>query len=195
MALPTKNRLKNKKDFDVVFKKGKSINGSFLFIKSIPSSRGYPRFGFMVAAKFAPKAVIRNKIRRLLADVIWPKRLPNMPACDTVVVATKKIPADISLVGDDFVSVLRQARFIWIPFSPVFVFIVAWRLGSAGPKCLVSYIRRVSSILPAPSMPSSLSANTELPGVLSRLLAESPGVIHSLQEALTIHNELYIRIF
>ncbi len=112
MALPTKNRLKNKKDFEVVFKKGRALNGSFLFIKSLPSSCGYPRFGFVVAAKFAPKAVLRNKIRRILADVISSERLPNMPSCDNVVVVTKKIPTDIVTVRDDFVAVLRQARFI-----------------------------------------------------------------------------------
>ena len=112
MALPTKNRLKNKKDFDAVFKKGKALNGSFLFMKALPSSRGYPRFGFIVASKFAPKAVLRNKVRRLLADVIWPDRLPNMPSCDTVVVVTKRIPADVSVIREDFIATLRQARFI-----------------------------------------------------------------------------------
>jgi len=112
MALPIKNRLKNKKDFDIVFKKGKSLNGSFLFIKNLPSLRGYPRFGFIVASKFAPKAVLRNKIRRLLVDAIWPELLLNMPSCDTVVVVTKRIPTDVLVVRDDFVAILRQARFI-----------------------------------------------------------------------------------
>ena len=110
MALPTKNRLKNKKDFDAVFKRGRTLNGSFLFMKSLPSSHGYPRFGFIVAAKFVPKAVLRNKIRRLLADVVWPELLPNMPACDTVVVVTKKIPIDMAIIRDDFIAILRQTR-------------------------------------------------------------------------------------
>ncbi len=112
MALPTKNRLKKKKEFDLVFKKGKALNGTFLFMKFLSSSLGYPRFGFIVAAKFAPKAVLRNKVRRLLADVVWPERLPNMPSCDTVVVVTKKIPTETSVIRDDFVAVLRQAKFI-----------------------------------------------------------------------------------
>ncbi len=81
-------------------------------MKALPSSRGYPRFGFIVAAKFAPKAVLRNKVRRLLADVIWPAHLLNIPSCDTVVVVTKKIPTDVSSVRDDFVAVLHQAKFI-----------------------------------------------------------------------------------
>jgi ribonuclease P protein component len=110
VALPASNRIKKKKDFDMVFKKGKAVNGSFLFIKTISSSR--PRFGFIVAGKFAPKAVTRNKVRRLLADILWPELLPNMPPCDTVVVVTRKIPDDLSLVRDDFKTVLRRARLL-----------------------------------------------------------------------------------
>jgi len=112
MALPTKNRLKNKKDFEIVFKKGRALNGSFLFIKTLVSSRGYPRFGFIITTKFAPRAVLRNKVRRLLADVINSEHLLNMPSCDNVVVVTKKIPIDTSIVRDDFVAVLRRARLI-----------------------------------------------------------------------------------
>lgn len=112
MALPTKNRLKNKKDFDVIFKKGKALNGSFLFIKILQSSLGYPRFGFVVASKFAPKAVVRNKVRRILGSVVNAQLLLNMPSYDTVVVVTKKIPADTSVVKDDFVALLQKARIL-----------------------------------------------------------------------------------
>jgi ribonuclease P protein component len=108
VALPASNRIKKKKDFDMVFKKGKAVNGSFLFIKSVHSSR--PRFGFIVASKFAPQAVLRNKVRRLFADVLWPDRLPNMAPCDTVVVVTKKVPQDLALLREDFLAVLRNAR-------------------------------------------------------------------------------------
>jgi ribonuclease P protein component len=112
MALPTKNRLKNKKDFDLIFKRGKSLNAPHLFLRSTPSSLGYPRFGFIVAAKFAPKAVLRSKVRRLLTGLIPSELLLNMPSCDTVVVVTKKVPDDLSVLGQDFITLLRQARFI-----------------------------------------------------------------------------------
>lgn len=112
MALPVKNRLKKKKDFDLVFKKGKAVNGSFLFIKYVKSEFDYPRLGFVVAAKFAPKAVIRNKVRRLFSGIVWPELLPNMLAYDTVVVVTKKIPEDLSVVKDDFIKVLKMGHFI-----------------------------------------------------------------------------------
>ncbi len=110
MSLPVLNRLKKKKDFDEVFKKGKAVNGSFLFIKVLSRAEGPTRFGFIVAAKYAPKAVARNRVRRVLSAVVWPSRLPNMPSCDTVVVVTKKIPENTVSLEEDFVSVLRKAH-------------------------------------------------------------------------------------
>ncbi len=112
MSLPLPNRLKKKKDFDEVFKKGKAVNGSFLFIKVLSRPDGPVRFGFIIAAKYAARAVIRNRIRRKLRAVVWPDLLPNMPSCDTVVVVTKKIPENTEVVEEDFISVLRKAKFI-----------------------------------------------------------------------------------
>ncbi len=112
MALPVSYRIKKKKDFDLVFKKGKTTSGYFLFIKTITTTRNHARFGFIVAAKFAPKAVTRNKIRRMFGDTVWPKLLPNIPACDTVVVVTKKVSTDISDIKTDFLTTLRRAHSI-----------------------------------------------------------------------------------
>ncbi len=112
MSLPTPNRLKKKKDFDEVFKKGKAANGSFLFIKSLATPLGYPRFGFIVASKFAPTAVARNRLRRIFAGVLWPDRLPNMASCDTVVVVTKKVPQDFAEMEADFLAVLKKSHLL-----------------------------------------------------------------------------------
>lgn len=64
--LPLKNRLKNKKDFDEVFKKGKGAEGFFLFLKTKNNGLNESRFGFIVSRKVSKKAVIRNKIKRKL---------------------------------------------------------------------------------------------------------------------------------
>ena len=67
MALPKKNRLHAQKDFDNIFKNGKASRGHFLLIKYIKASNREPRIGFITPAKVARKAVIRNRIRRILA--------------------------------------------------------------------------------------------------------------------------------
>lgn len=110
MSLPKANRLKKKKDFDRVFKKGKAVNGSFLFVKSLPNSLSSSRFGFIVAAKFAPKAVTRNKVRRLLSDVVWPRALLRMRAYDNVVVVTRKVPENLTELKVDFSETLKKAH-------------------------------------------------------------------------------------
>jgi len=70
VSLPSKNRLRAKKDFDRLFKNGKSIKGHFLLAKYTEPSGLNPRIGFIVPAKVAKLAVIRNKTKRFLANQV-----------------------------------------------------------------------------------------------------------------------------
>lgn len=71
--LPKPNRLKKKKDFEAVFKKGKSFKNSFLVLKIAPNKLEISRFGLIVSQKVSKKAVVRNKIRRRLSEIIRKK--------------------------------------------------------------------------------------------------------------------------
>jgi len=75
--LPQQNRLKKKKDFDRVFKKGKSVKEGFLFLKYLTTSLPESRFAFSIGKKVSKKAVVRNKLRRLLREVVRSK-LPQL---------------------------------------------------------------------------------------------------------------------
>lgn len=68
--LPVKNRLKKKKDFENVFKRGKKIEEDFLCFRFIKTDLKSPRFGFVVGKSYSNKAVDRNKIKRRIRDVI-----------------------------------------------------------------------------------------------------------------------------
>lgn len=71
MALPTRHRLKKKKEFDLVKREGKLIRDklfSVLFFKDKTSDG--PKFGLVVSKKIDKRAVERNRIRRLLAEAI-----------------------------------------------------------------------------------------------------------------------------
>ncbi len=108
MALNKKNRLKKKRDFENVFKKGKAVKGSFLFIKYIKNDLGLPRFGFVVSAKVEKSAVKRNKIRRTLFDSAQ-SRVSILEGYDIIVFATPKIagvPKEEAV--NDFLSVLNK---------------------------------------------------------------------------------------
>lgn len=68
--LPTKNRLRKKIDIEKVFKNGKSYREKFLILKIIKNNLTESRFGFSISQKISKKAVVRNKIKRLLNAVL-----------------------------------------------------------------------------------------------------------------------------
>lgn len=70
MALPQKHRLTSRSDFDKVFQEGKAVKGSFLFIKSRANELTLPRFGFVVSKKVYSRAVDRNRLKRVLSEVV-----------------------------------------------------------------------------------------------------------------------------
>ena len=89
--LPLKNRLKNKKDFDAVFKKGKKAEGAFLFLKAIKNNLNESRFGFVVSQKVNKKAVARNRIKRKLREIAKTERIVVKEPRDIVVLVKKDI--------------------------------------------------------------------------------------------------------
>ena len=64
------NYLRSKKDFNNVFKKGKTIAGKLVFLKITKNNLDINRFAFIISSKISKKAVIRNKIRRRLREII-----------------------------------------------------------------------------------------------------------------------------
>lgn len=67
--LPPKNRLVKKKDFDVVFKYGKTLKEGFLLFKVLKNNLPQSRFGFVVSKKVSSKAVERNAVKRRLRSM------------------------------------------------------------------------------------------------------------------------------
>ncbi len=84
--LPRANRLTKKKDFDVVFKGGKTTRADFLMAKVLMSSLPASRFGFVVSKKVSPKATVRNKVKRRLREAAAELLTAKQPF-DTVIVA------------------------------------------------------------------------------------------------------------
>lgn len=71
--LPKENRLKKKKDFEKVFKKGKAFKEDFLVLKIIKNNLKISRFGFVVSKNFSKKTVLRNTIKRRLRETVRTK--------------------------------------------------------------------------------------------------------------------------
>lgn len=78
-----KNLLKKKTDIERVFKKGRGFKEDFLLLKAVKNSLSLSRFGFVVSQKISKKAVLRNKIRRRLKEIIGAKldKVKNSQDC------------------------------------------------------------------------------------------------------------------
>jgi ribonuclease P protein component len=63
-------RLTRDKEFEKVFKKGKSSYDKSLGIKIVKNELDYNRFGVIVSTKISKKAVDRNKIKRRLREIL-----------------------------------------------------------------------------------------------------------------------------
>lgn len=64
--LPIKNRLKKREDFAKVFSKGAYAGYDGLSIKYAKNSLEVSRIGFPVGKNYSKKAVVRNRVRRIL---------------------------------------------------------------------------------------------------------------------------------
>jgi len=86
-------RLRRRKDFDSVFRRGRSWSNELLVLRTLPNDLPHNRYGF-VTSKRLGKAVVRNRVRRRLREAI--RVLSLAPGWD-VVVSTKRTAA-----GADF---------------------------------------------------------------------------------------------
>lgn len=84
--LSEQNRLKKKKDFEKVFKRGKGYRKDFLFLKTKNNDLDFSRFGFVVSKKISNKAVVRNKVKRQLREIVRKKILKIKKGIDAVII-------------------------------------------------------------------------------------------------------------
>jgi len=85
-----KNRLSRSRDFDAVYRHGRSASTRFLtlhwFDRSRDDDAGEPRLGLAVP-RAAGNAVVRNRIKRLVREVFRARREALNTALDIVVIA------------------------------------------------------------------------------------------------------------
>lgn len=71
--LSFKNRLKKKKDIENVFKKGETTREGLLVLKKIKSGSKDTRFCFVINSTSFRKATSRNRIKRILREIVRKK--------------------------------------------------------------------------------------------------------------------------
>ena len=88
-------RLQKKEDFDRIFRLGRPIFFGPLALRySAKKSPGF-RLGFSLSKKYLPRAVERNRLRRVLSELMAEKR-SEWPESADVVICLRRRPAAIS---------------------------------------------------------------------------------------------------
>jgi len=98
------NRLSRSRDFDAVYRHGRSVSSRFLVLYWFPQEEPTaPRFGFSVPRSVGD-AVERNRIKRQLREV-WRARLESIPAGhDYVLIVRPGLPEAVAANGFDWLS-------------------------------------------------------------------------------------------
>lgn len=111
--LPKINRIKKKNDFEEIFKKGRGFKGGLLIFKIIKNNLGFNRFGFVVSQKVSKKAVIRNKARRRMSEVIRENAENIKKGFDMVLVALPGIEKkDYKEIKQEIETLLNKNKLI-----------------------------------------------------------------------------------
>ncbi len=98
MGLRRELRLRRRKDFDAVFRKGRAWNNGLLVLRTLPNHLDHNRHGF-VTSKRLGGAVVRNRVRRRLREAV--RTLSLRPGWDLV------FSAKVAAVGAPFQELNR----------------------------------------------------------------------------------------
>ena len=100
-----RNRLSRSRDFDAVYRHGRSVSTRFLTLYWFQRDEplGAPRLGFAVP-KAVGNAVVRNRIKRQLRELV-PPRLELVPATnDYVLVVRRGLPEAAEANGHSWLA-------------------------------------------------------------------------------------------
>ena len=89
--------------FETVFRRGRRSEGDFLQLVSMPSARANGRVGFVIGGKALPRAVDRNRVRRMLRVIVRERR-PAIDGIDLIVRVKRPV------TRSEFARVVAEAR-------------------------------------------------------------------------------------
>ena len=100
MAGNSLGRLRKGREFDRVYSEGTVIGGPLFVLRVCQSEVSGSRWGFAVGKKLAPRAVVRNRVRRRLREAA---RLVSFPGGHDYVVTARP-----RLLDATFSEIVRQ---------------------------------------------------------------------------------------
>lgn len=111
--LPRKYRLTAEKDFNRIFKRGRSVHGQGLGLKIALNQLEVSRFAFVVSTKVSKKAVVRNRLKRQMREIVHEVLKDMKQGTDVVVMARKEIvDIEFDVLRESLLKALKKAKLL-----------------------------------------------------------------------------------
>jgi len=111
--LPKENRLKKEKEFEAVFKGGRTLRGKSVFLKYLINGTNETRIGFVVSKKISKLAVERNKAKRRMRDIVRLKKDSLKDGLSIVIVSLPLIKGmEYKEIKQDLENLLNKEELI-----------------------------------------------------------------------------------
>ena len=105
-------RLRRIQDFARLRQAGRVYRRPTMLMSIAPNNQGHNRYGF-VTSKHLGKAVVRNRLRRLLREAVRQQHSRLRPGYDVVIVARPAIVGkSFQVVADDLLELFCQADLV-----------------------------------------------------------------------------------
>ena len=110
--LPRSQRLRVRRDFRIVYSKGRSLANPWLVLYSRVTKHADCRIGFSISKKLGG-AVERNRIKRRLREIMRSHSAKLRPGWDVVIVGRSRLQdADFQAIAQSVHDLLQRARLL-----------------------------------------------------------------------------------
>jgi len=111
--LPTRFRLKDRKEFNEIFRRGETTSNEVLMLKHKNLGREELKIGFSVGLKFSKKSSERNRIKRWMREAVRPVIGRIKPGQRIIFLVNSKFPykqMSHSLIQEKIGDLLGKAK-------------------------------------------------------------------------------------
>lgn len=111
--LPRAHRLTKETDFKLLAQEGQSFYSPLFTIKILKAKDADSRFGVVISAKVSKKAVVRNKIKRRITEIIR-LALPKIKSGFDVMILVKTVVAEKNYqeIKEDIEKLFKKANIL-----------------------------------------------------------------------------------
>lgn len=105
------NIIKKTQDFEYIMRNGRLLKNNYYIIYTAPKMSEYYRFGLSVGKKISNKAVIRNKLKRMLKSIIDNNKNIYQKDRDYIIIMKRScLEANYQELENSFIEIMKKIR-------------------------------------------------------------------------------------